>query len=71
MLAPHSIRNIFIIISFFWQRSFGKYFADNDGNIIDENHTSSQTPKTFTPAQSINSIDIISEEIVNDTIIGE
>lgn len=44
-------------------------FADNDGNIIDENH--SQTPKTSTSAQSINSIDIISEEIVNDAIIGE
>lgn len=42
-------------------------FADNDGNIIDEK----QTPKTSTPAQSINSIDIISEEIVNDTVIGE
>lgn len=46
-------------------------FADNDDNIIDENHTPSQTPKTSTSTKSINSIDIISEEIVNDTIIGE
>ncbi|XP_055314326.1 uncharacterized protein LOC129575237 isoform X2 [Sitodiplosis mosellana] len=45
-------------------------FADKDGNIIDENHTgNSDTPKTSTT--TINSIDVISEEIVNDTIIDE
>lgn len=48
--------------------------ADKDGNIIDDNQ--SETPKTSTqtapaPPSTINSIDIICEEIVNDTIIGE
>lgn len=48
-------------------------FADKDGNIIDDNQTSNETPKTSVPQtpSAINSIEIISEEIVNGTIIGE
>lgn len=47
-------------------------FADKDGNIIDDNPTSSnEIPKTPETADTINSIDVISEEIVNDTIIGK
>lgn len=47
-------------------------FADKDGNIIDDNQTSSnEISKTSATAQTINTIDVISKEIVNDTIIGK